>query len=784
MLLLVSGRTGQALADSKEEYLLIERSFQDALYDLTINQSEQFIKKYPEVPELGNALLYQGKALSQMGKYKQAVSIFSDIPKKVFPISVKEQAVYWEAETYFKMNEYEIAADKFTKFYRDYPSSELAPMASFSVGWCMERLSDKYAAQKAFEETYLQFSNSRYAADAEYHVGRISFEMAEFGQAIETLERFLSNHRLHKKAPQAFYLLGESYFNLKEYPEAIENFRKVLNTEQKDLFQTYVQHGIAWSLFQLEQYEESLNAFNTHVLSAGNNPIFDSFLFGKARSLQMIGRKEDALKVFESVAKDFPESGYADDALFWQGEIYYEMGDYPTAIREWEQMLTLYSSSELREEAQYNLSWALFNTGDDVRAMEYLFIIKESSRNSVIAASAICRIGDVLIEKGKVEEAMRQYDTVLQGFGDTLYAGYAQYQLSNALMQAGNSDGAILGFRTLLKRYPTSLYVDDGMYALGYALMRRGEYVEAKSVLKDMTVKYPESPFINQAVFQIAVCDFNLKNPADALKGFKTVSESATGELAAMALYQCAIVYFQQGEDDSAGKMLDQMGVRYSDFNIYGDAQYLAAEHAFERGEYQSVLDAAKSFLKQFKTHHLADDITNLQAKAYYRLGDTGRALSVYESALAQFPNGDVIPDMIETYVSLAMSDDAASHAQNVLTALTMEASGFNKASAQSALGVIYRSEGQLDKALFYYRSALKDAREPLSAELQFRIADALEGQQKTQEAIAEYLKTGYLYPAQKEWVVRAYKRAAAIYESEGKPEEARILIDKAQDIT
>jgi TolA-binding protein len=93
----------------------------------------------------------------------------------------------------------------------------------------------------------------------------------------------------------------------------------------------------------------------------------------------------------------------------------------------------------------------------------------------------------------------------------------------------------------------------------------------------------------------------------------------------------------------------------------------------------------------------------------------------------------------------------------------------------------LYQKTNNYDEAINFYRRALTVAPSKEMSDIQFKIAELLQNQGKTLEAVEEYLKVTSIYSQQEGLAVKSLLRVAAIYEDK---EEFKKAVDIYKRIT
>lgn len=173
--------------------------------------------------------------------YEQAILEFQNIILQYPASSVSDDAQYYLAMTYFKRNQFLLAAYEFSKLIRNTPASPFVPDSQFMLAESYYQLSPPYQLEqsytkKAIEEfqAFIDFfpSNSK-VEDAERKIKEMNDKLAEK----EYNSALIYQKMEYEYAAMKYYsLVTESYHDTKFAPLALYNkikieLKKGLNNE-------------------------------------------------------------------------------------------------------------------------------------------------------------------------------------------------------------------------------------------------------------------------------------------------------------------------------------------------------------------------------------------------------------------------------------------------------------------------------------------------------------------------------------------------------------------------
>ena len=169
----------------------------------------------------------------------------------VHPGSVVRDSVrYLLGETYYRLEQYILAASEYDHLTTEMPNSSIADDASYKKALCYFKMSPGYQrdqeyTQKAilyFQRLSEYYPNTEYIEDVNakilelrgklgrkrYETGKLYQKMGDFQAAVITYSQVLKEFFDSKWAPLALRGKGECHVKLKEYVEAKESFEDFL----------------------------------------------------------------------------------------------------------------------------------------------------------------------------------------------------------------------------------------------------------------------------------------------------------------------------------------------------------------------------------------------------------------------------------------------------------------------------------------------------------------------------------------------------------------------------
>lgn len=142
LLLLILGISGFALAEpSKEEkqgFQEMDRALEDGLFDLVIQRSEAFVKKFPNSELKSDVRWLQVRAHYYLGQYDAAASELKASHKQVSE-RYRSDYLLLQGEVANLREEWAIAEARYREYLEDYPKSKLRDQAQLGLGLSLLR---------------------------------------------------------------------------------------------------------------------------------------------------------------------------------------------------------------------------------------------------------------------------------------------------------------------------------------------------------------------------------------------------------------------------------------------------------------------------------------------------------------------------------------------------------------------------------------------------------------------------------------------------------------------
>jgi tetratricopeptide (TPR) repeat protein len=191
---------------------------------------------------------------------------------------------------------YDLAAQQFSHFVTNYPSSGLLDEAGYYTGMALFAIEEYENARIEFQNVAVNFPDSKKAAESWFMVGECFERLENLPEAAKAFETVKILYPEHPNAAESALRAGNIYLQLKNYEKAEHHFNLIRDRyyESAAYFPSLLSHGIL--LGERHEYSQAIQKFNI-VLEGNSNKEL------KAETLLYLGKLYHAQGDFENAAR-------------------------------------------------------------------------------------------------------------------------------------------------------------------------------------------------------------------------------------------------------------------------------------------------------------------------------------------------------------------------------------------------------------------------------------------------------------------------------------------------
>lgn len=306
------------------------------------------------------------------------------------------------------------------------------------------------------------------------------------------------------------------------------------------------------------------------------------------------------------------------------------------------------------------------------------------------------------------------------------------------------------------------------------AYFQTGHFGEAKTHFLQVKEAHPSDELYFLSLFQIGNCLYNLKEYEGALAIFQEMIPNSPERLSSLARYEAGWCLYQLGKRKEAIKSFEEYLAKYPDSEIAPDIHFWFAEYYERQKDYARSEEHFKILLERFPKSPMLDEVLfrfsgiASERKAY------DKAVQLLDELIRRFPNSPLVGESLlkksELFFLIGKPEEARQALEQILVQFPQSA--FEKRAARK-MGELLRDKGEYAAAISYLqRAKTGDEYEP-NAQIQFEMGECYEALGQAEKALEEFLRLTYLYPKSTYWVMRSNLKIGALFEKQGKWEEA-----------
>jgi len=455
--------------------------------------------------------------------------------------SLKNIALFYMAEIYYKSNNIQLAIDNYKSIYSqggDFFEESLLKLLEIYINnnklneaTAIITNNDTTFSKSQYKDRYILikskmlYLNGKYneslttldnIADKNSNIVNITnlkvnnfVKLAKLNDAINTLKDGLGYFPLNEKG-FLYYNLMNFYFNVGLHKDVIETypyistFSKYINDDTKDILKLKSDYLVAISYMELKDYDKSIVILKS-LLSIDSKKLNGELLQIYYKSFYYAGwvyyKKSnfiDASKNFGTASLlDITDKNIVKDSYYMEAISNFSRRDYTTALQKFETIYKKFYPDELGIKSYYEMGKCYENLGTKDKAIAIYKKIFYEFPKSEWSIYALYELTVDLFNKKELDEANKLAKLFWDNYPDSnLYKNILLLQAESFLAN-GRYGEAVSVYNFYLKKYPTDDNLDTIYYWLCYSSYKIKDYETVKEMGDIIVNDYYESSFYN-----------------------------------------------------------------------------------------------------------------------------------------------------------------------------------------------------------------------------------------------------------------------------------------------
>ncbi|NJW51774.1 tetratricopeptide repeat protein [Salinimicrobium oceani] len=575
---------------------ITSKNYEEAMRLLKGNRNFQNNVVYQQVA------LYRGLELFEEGNYQEASEYFDLALNERRDPKFTALATFWKAESDFNL--------------RNYPEA--------LIGY--REFSGMSGAQGVSEKENL-----------DYNIGYAYFKQRDYARAAEFFNRYARDtgkDRLRRN--DAYVRLGDSHFVNSSYWPAMEAYNAAiaLNGAQNDYaaFQKAISYGF------VQRNDTKISELNDFLRKYPRSSYRDDAAYELGNTYVAMKNTSQGMEAYDRLIRDVPGSPFVPQALLKQGLIYYNNDQGNQALDKLKKVVAEYPNSA---EAVQAVSTARLIYVDLGRTDEYANWVKNLDFVEVTDAdldNTTFESAEKQYQENNTAAAITALSKYLNSFPNGIHSVQANFYLGQLYFRDGNKQKSIPHYKYVIGR-SSSEYLEQSLARLSEVYLENRNYVEAIPLLKRLEVEasYPQNTIFAQSNLMKSYLES--EKYSEAVTYAEKVLANPDAEKSAKNDAQVIIARaaMRTGNEDRAKRAYAEVQKSASG-ELAAEALYYDAYFKHKGGSYQASNDAVQRLAKEYSGYKLygAKGLV-LMAKNFYQLGDAYQATYILDNVIKNF---------------------------------------------------------------------------------------------------------------------------------------------------
>ncbi|WP_299112974.1 tetratricopeptide repeat protein [uncultured Winogradskyella sp.] len=567
---------------------------------------------------------YRGIELYNEDRYSEALEMFENSLKQPRDNAYVARATFWKAETDYNLTNYNEALIGFKQFKQQDGISDTPEIENL-----------------------------------DYNLAYTYFKLKDYNQASTYFRTFIDAKNDDKlRVNDAYLRLGDGYFVSSDYSNAISAYDKAININEIETdyasFQKAMSHGY------MGKASTKIKELNTFIIGYPKSGLRDDAMYELANSYVKASEMDKAMSMYDRLNSEYRRSAFISKSLLRQGLIHYNASENELALSKFKKVAKDFAGSQESIQAVSTARLIYIDLGrvDEyarwVKTLDYVEVTDAELDNTTYLAA------EKQYLDGDTDEAIRQFNKYLNAFPNGIHAVKSHFYLAQLYYKKDLFDNAKPHYKAVVNAAKNE-YTEQATVKLSEIYLNNSEWTEAISVLKQLeteadypqnviyaqsnlmnayyqTKDYAEAESYAEKVLSKSNLDAKIKNDAQliiarsaietgneekAKLAYAQVQKTASGSVAAEALYYNAYFKNKEGKHAASNTVIQKLAKDYSSYKLY----------------------SAKGLI--------------VMAKNYYALDDAFQATYILESVISSFPEFEDVVGEARAELNKIKSEEA-----------------------------------------------------------------------------------------------------------------------------
>jgi TolA-binding protein len=607
-------------------------------YNNAVKYYDQLLTYHKDSKLANSAQIRIGICYFKLQDYQSSILELKNPRLTSLPEDTYSESLYLLATAYYRVKEYDDAANTYLEVLNKFPSSKYFEDCKYGLAWT-------YFQQKKYNDAFIQFDELSAGEDSLaiksfFWKAECKRYLGKFDDANNIYKQFLDKYPNDPLAKEAQYQIGVVYYN-KNNTDMASRYLLSANSSNDDNIR-------AKAFTLLGEIELDKNSFKTaknyfDMVKDLNNidkDVKNRALLGLGIAHYNLNDNKNSINYLEKVSNDDP-SFETQKVNFFIAENYFAISEFKNALNRYNQANG--DDKDLTSETLYGKAYSYFNLGD-YQNSAYLFsdFIKKYPDDKRTNDSKL-RLADSYFGSKNFAAASKVYQELFTSDAKLISDPYARYQYAQALYKSGKINDAINEFNSIQTDFPSSEYADVSLYTVGWIYFQKGNYADAISQYRTVSFKYPKTALEPILYYSIGDAYFNLSKYDSAIVNYeKVISQFPTSSYVFDAVNGIQSSYVANDKPERAISFLGEFVSKNPNLSYADQLLFKKGEIFYSLGKYEQAKQAYQNFISTFSNSKLVPDAYYWIGKSAQNLGQNEEAIFNFDKVFKSYRNSDL----------------------------------------------------------------------------------------------------------------------------------------------
>lgn len=739
-LLTLSASLGHAQNQDSPDAIQLEEVAANAQnagdYEIAISKWEQLISEHPDYSHVGRVEFNCGKCYVETQDFDKAIAHLKLATQKLDP-----SAEVMLPESYLYLG------------YAQYESGRMA--LSDNPDKANQLLT---TASQTFATQLKKFENFKHNDQVCYFQGLTYEALDRLEDAAASYEAMFDVNEETSFRLDGLFFLGNVYERLGQYDKALKNYREYLSTGQEDRSFNEVQFRTASTLAQMasetdkEDFKNRLTEAKdlfAKVAEIQDFPFRDDAQYQLAVCSHRLGNLDEAARQYQVLA----DRNGSEKAAIWAGRNYLTLGNI-TLAEKYLNMVADAGGKRAVEAAHFLVQSKLnANAFADAFQLADSWLKKSNKEQAFYAELMLDKADAAFMLEDQREQSPEMYLELYNAFPNHLLSSAALYNAAFAFLENNELEKAENVCNDFQAKFTDDQYLPDLLEVRADVHLLKDELDASQKIFENLVNNYQDNPKIDtwkmrvgvvlnmrgendKAIEWLSPLVANLKTPTEKAEALHWIGASqlkklnyaeaenqltaslaadANWRLAPQTMLLLAQAQRNQNKAEAAQRTLTAMKTKFPNARQGIEADFQAAEAAYNAEEFEEAIKLYQSVLDQDASSNFAPYSQFGIAWSYLEKSDFANAAKAFTKYLDNYgdqENGaELAPQaLLGRGMSRRQTDDAAGALTDLKKFIDENPEDSQLVEARYELGLAQVKLDQDNDAIDTFSELIKDA--------------------------------------------------------------------------